>query len=68
MLCGLALMSQAVFLNGQDLDHSPSIDDGFVSAEVDVGRRQVTEAFVVAAVIEAPTLASRAPGNWWLAS
>jgi len=33
MLCGLALMSQAVFLNGQDLDHSSSIDDGFVSAE-----------------------------------
>jgi len=68
MLCGLALMSQAAFLNGQDFDHSPSIDDGFVSAEVDVGRRQVTEAFVVAAVIEAPTLASRSLGNWWLAS
>ena len=51
MLCGLALVVQAVFLDGQVFDLSPSLNDGVVPAEVDVGGGEVGEAFVVAAVV-----------------
>ena len=51
MLSGLPVMGQAAFLDGRFFDLSPFLDDGVVSAEVDVSRRQIAEAFVVAAVI-----------------
>ena len=51
MLCGLALVVQAAFLDGQVFDLSPSLNDGVVPAEVDVGGGEVGEAFVVAAVV-----------------
>ena len=53
MLCRLLLMGQAAFADGQFFDLSPSLDDGVVAAEVDVGRGEVGEAFVVAAVVVA---------------
>ena len=51
MLSRLVVMSQAAFLDGQVFDLSPSLDDGVVPAEVDVGGGEVGEAFVVAAVV-----------------
>jgi len=36
MLCGLPLVIQAAFLDGQFFDLPPSLDDGVVTAEVDV--------------------------------
>ena len=53
MLSGLALMGQAAFSDGQVFDVSPSVDDGPVASEVDVSRRQIGEAFVIAAVVVA---------------
>ena len=46
-------MGQAAFSNGQVFDPSPSVDDGLIPAEVDVGGGEIVEAFVVAAVIVA---------------
>ena len=46
MLGPLVVMGQAAFF-----DLSPSLDDGVVPAEVDVGGSEVGEAFVVAAVV-----------------
>ena len=51
MLSGLALMGQAAFSDGQVFDVPPSGDDGPVAPEVDVSRRQIGEAFVIAAVV-----------------
>ena len=53
MLRGLALMRQASFFECMFFDLSPSLDDGPVTAEMNVGRRQVAETFVIAAVIVA---------------
>ena len=53
MLSGLALMGQASRSDSQVFDLSPSVDDGPVPAEVDVGGGEVAEAFVVAAVVVA---------------
>jgi len=44
-------MGQAAFAHGQILDLSPSLDDGVVTPEVDVGWGEVAEAFVVAPVV-----------------
>ena len=44
-------MVQAAFLDGQFLDHFSPFDDGCVAPEVDVCRRDVGEALVVAMVI-----------------
>ncbi len=51
MLSRLVVMGQAVFFDGQVFDLSPSLDDGVVPPEVDVGGGEVGEAFVVAAVV-----------------
>lgn len=51
MLCRLAHVRQASFFHGVLLDASPSLDDGLISAEVDVGRREITEALVVPVVV-----------------
>ena len=51
MLSRLALMVQAAFLDGQFLDHFSPFDDGCVAPEVNVGRRDVGEALVVAMVV-----------------
>ena len=51
MLCGLLVMGQAALLDGQFFDLSPSLDNGVVPTEVDVGRSEVGEAFVVAVVV-----------------
>ena len=52
MLSGLPVMGQAAFLDGQFFDLSPFLDEGVVPAEVDVSRRWIAEAFVVAALVE----------------
>ena len=44
-------MVQAAFLDGQCLDHFSPFDDGCVAPEVNVGRRDVGEALVVAMVV-----------------
>jgi len=51
MLCGLAHMCQASFLNCVFLDPSPFLDDGLVAAEVDIGGREVAEALVVSVMV-----------------
>jgi len=51
MLCCLAQMRQASFFHGVLLDASPPVDDGLVSAEVDIGRREISEALVVPVVV-----------------
>lgn len=53
MLSGLALMRQASFFERMFFYFPPSLDDGVVTAEVNVGRRQVAETFVIAVVIVA---------------
>ena len=53
MLCGLAPVRQATFSNGLVFDLPPSVENGGGAAVVDVGRRQVSKAFMVAAVIVA---------------
>ena len=51
MLSRLSLMVQAAFLDGQFLDHFSPFDDGCVAPEVNVARRDVGEALVVAMVV-----------------
>src|SRR4051794_29745916 len=51
MLCGLALMAQATVSDGHFLDLFSPFDDVGVAAEVDVGRRQIAEALMVAPVV-----------------
>jgi hypothetical protein len=51
MLCRLLMMGQAALLDGQFFDLSPSLDNGVVPTELDVGGSEVGEAFVVAAVV-----------------
>ena len=51
MLSRLALMVQVAFPDGQFFDLFPPFDDGGVPTEVDVGRRDVGEALVVAVVV-----------------
>ena len=53
MLSGLAPMRQASFFECVFSELSPCLDDGPVTAEVDVGRRQVAEAFVIATMVVA---------------
>jgi hypothetical protein len=53
MLSGWALMGQASRSDRQVFELSPSVDDGPVPVEVDVGGGEVAEAFVVAAVVVA---------------
>jgi len=45
------MMGQAALLDGQFFDLSPSLDNGVVPTELDVGGSEVGEAFVVAAVV-----------------
>ena len=61
MLSGLPLVIQAAFLDGQFFDFSPSLDNGLIPAEVDVGGGEVGDAFVVAVVVVA--LDERADGG-----
>ena len=51
MLCRLLAMDQTAFADGQLLDLSPSLDDGVMMPEVDVGWGEVAEALVVAPVV-----------------
>ena len=51
MLSRLSLMVQAAFLDGQFFDHFSPFDDGCVAPEVNVARRDVGEALVVAMVV-----------------
>ena len=51
MLCRLLMMGQAALLDGQFFDLPPSLDNGVVPTELDVGGSEVGEAFVVAAVV-----------------
>jgi len=51
MLCRLAQVRQASFFHGVFLDASPPFDDDLISAEVDVGRREIAEALVVPVVV-----------------
>jgi hypothetical protein len=44
-------MAQAAALDGQLLDFFPFCEDGLAAAEVDIGRRQVAQALVVAVVV-----------------
>ena len=61
MLSGLPLVIQAVFLDSRLFDFCSSLDNGVVPAEVDVGGGEVSDAFVVAAVVVA--LDERADGG-----
>ena len=67
MLCGLPPMQQASVCDGLSFDPFPFDEDCLTASEVDVGRRQIAEALVVAQVIvvsdEAPISASRSPGR-----
>lgn len=51
MLCYLTLVVQAAVLDGLAFDASPFCQDGFATAKIDVGRRQVADALVVAMVV-----------------
>ena len=51
MLSGLSLERQGSFFECLFFDLSPSLDDGPVAAEENVGRCQVAKAFVIAVVI-----------------
>ena len=51
MLSRLALMVQAAVLDGQFFDLLSPFDNGSVLAEVGVGGRHITDAFVVAVVV-----------------
>ena len=51
MLCRLAQVRQSPFFHGVFLDASPSVDDGLVSTEGDIGRREIADALVVSAVL-----------------
>ena len=66
MLSGLALMGQASRSDSQVFDLSPSVDDGPVPAEVDVGGGEVAEAFVVATVVDAQIFANGRSFAAWL--
>ena len=44
-------MEQATVLDCQFLDFLPPFDDGSVPSEVDIGGGQVTDAFVVSAIV-----------------
>ena len=46
MLCRLLAMGQAAFADDPFLDFSPSLDDGVMPPEVDIGGGEVTEALV----------------------
>ena len=62
MLIRLSLIVQAAFLVGQFLNHFSPFDDGCVAPEVNVCRRDVGEALVVAMVIvtDIPQMTPRA--------
>jgi hypothetical protein len=51
ILSGLRAMLQATLLDGQSLDPFTFAEDGLAAAEVDVGRGEIVEAFVAAAVV-----------------
>ena len=67
MLCGLPAMQQASVCDGLSFDPFPFNEDGLAASEVDVGRRKIGQALVVAQVIvvgdEGPISASRSPGR-----
>ena len=67
-LCGLLLVQQAAALDGLSFDALPLAQDGGAAAEVDVGRGEVLQALVRAAVVvvcstKAATRASSSPGR-----
>ena len=51
MLGRFLLMAQAAFLDRQVFDLLPPFNDGRVTPEVDIGRRDVAKALVVAMVV-----------------
>ena len=51
MLCGLAAMLQASGFDGVAFDPFSFQQDGLTTPEVDVGRRQIADALVVAEVV-----------------
>jgi hypothetical protein len=51
MLRRIPVVEQAAVLVRQFFDFFPSLDDGLIPSEVDVGGCDVTEAFVVSAII-----------------
>ena len=51
MLCGLPEMQQASVCDGASFDPFPLHEDCLAASEVDVGRRQVVDALVVAQMI-----------------
>jgi hypothetical protein len=53
MLRRLPLMGETSVADGLLFDLSPVFDDGGRPTEVDIGRRQVAEAFVVAVMVVA---------------
>ena len=53
MLSGLPAVIQAALLDAQLFDFSPSLDNGLIPAEVDVGGGEVGDPFVVAVVVVA---------------
>jgi hypothetical protein len=61
MFCRLAQVRQASFIHGVFLDASPSLDDGLISTEVDIGRREVAEVLVVSMVVGGPVCALTRP-------
>ncbi len=56
MLCRLLSMGQAAFADGQLLDLSPSLDDGVMPPEIDVGWGEVVVAPVVVPIDEGADL------------
>jgi hypothetical protein len=54
ILCGLLLVQQAAIGDCLSFDPFPFDQNGLASPEVDVGRRQVTDALMISQAIEQP--------------
>jgi hypothetical protein len=50
-LCRSLAIQQAALFNGLGFDLLSPIEDGFVPAEIDIGRRKVAEALVIAMLV-----------------
>ena len=51
MLCGLRVMLQAAGFDGLTFDPFSFAQNGVAAAKIDVGGREIVEAFVIAAVV-----------------
>ena len=51
MLCGLNVVLQAAIVDGVAFDPFPFHEDGLAASEVDVGRSEIADAFVIAQMI-----------------